>query len=65
MTDKTELYERRREMYRLYVNKLDMSEILDILSVKYRVSKQALWEDWDSRIQWVYDVFNLEPVQSA
>lgn len=65
MTDKTELYERRREMYRLYVNKLDMSEILDILSVKYRVSKQALREDWDSRIQWVYDVFNLEPVQSA
>jgi len=65
MTDKTELYERRREMYRLYANKLDMSEILDILSVKYRVSKQALREDWDSRIQWVYDVFNLEPVQSA
>ena len=65
MADETELYKRRREMYRLYIDKLNMSEILDTLSAKYRVPKRALWEDWERRTQWVYDVFDLEPARSA
>jgi hypothetical protein len=61
MTKKEELYSRRREMYRLYVSQLNMSDILEKLSAKYRVSKSALCKDWKKRTQWVYDVFDLEP----
>jgi hypothetical protein len=61
MKNKAQLYARRREMYRLYVQKLNMTEILDKLSVKYSISKQALWQDWQQRTHWVYDVFDLEP----
>jgi hypothetical protein len=50
-------------MYRLHVQKLNMTEILDQLSAKYSISKQALWLDWNKRTQWVYDVFDLEPAQ--
>ena len=60
MTKKAELYSRRREMYRLYINKLNMSEILEKLSTKYRVSKRTLYTDWQKRTQWVYAVFDLE-----
>jgi hypothetical protein len=63
-TKKMELYSRRREMYRLHIAELNLSEILDRLSVKYRVSKRDLWEDWQRRSQWVYDVFDLEPAQA-
>jgi hypothetical protein len=48
-------------MYRLYVAQLNMSEILEKLSAKYRVSKSALCKDWQKRTLWVYDVFDLEP----
>jgi hypothetical protein len=65
MTKKVELYSRRREMYRLYVAKLNMSEILEKLSAKYRVSKSALCKDWQKRTLWVYDVFDLEPARPA
>ena len=65
MTKKAELYSRRREMYRLYVNKLNMSEILEKLSTKYRVSKRTLYTDWQKRTQWVYAVFDLEPAQAS
>ena len=58
-----ELYSRRREMYRLQIAELHISEIIDRLSVKYRVSKRDLWEDWQKRSQWVYNVFDLEPAQ--
>ncbi len=61
MTKKSELYARRREMYRLYIDELSMAEIVERLSTKYSVSKQALWRDWQKRTQWVYDVFDLEP----
>jgi len=60
MTKKVELYSRRREMYRLYISKLNMSDILEKLSAKYRVSKRALCADWQKRTKWVYDVFDLE-----
>ena len=60
MTKKAELYSRRREMYRLYISKLNMPDILEKLSAKYRVSKRALCTDWQKRTQWVYDVFDLE-----
>jgi hypothetical protein len=40
-----------------------MTEILDKLSAKYSISKQALWYDWQKRTQWVYDVFDLEPAR--
>jgi hypothetical protein len=63
MKNKAHLYARRREMYHLYVQKLNMTEILDTLSVKYSVSKQALWQDWKKRTHWVYDVFDLEPAR--
>jgi hypothetical protein len=63
MKNKAQLYARRREMYRLYVQKLNMTEILDKLSAKYSISKQALWYDWQKRTQWVYDVFDLEPAR--
>jgi len=59
-TKKMELYSRRREMYRLYIAKLNKSDILEKLSAKYRVSKRALCMDWRKRTQWVYDVFDLE-----
>jgi uncharacterized protein YjcR len=65
MKNKAHLYARRREMYRLYVQKLNMAEILDKLSVKYSVSKQALWQDWKKRTRWVYDVFDLEPARAS
>ncbi len=61
MTKKSEVYARRREMYRLYIDELNMGEIVERLSTKYSVSKQALWRDWQKRTQWVYDVFDLEP----
>jgi hypothetical protein len=61
MTNKVQLYARRREMYRLYVQKSNMTEILDKLSAKYNISRQMLWQDWQMRTQWVYDVFDLEP----
>ncbi len=48
-------------MYRLHVDELSMAEIVERLSAKYSVSKQALWRDWQKRTQWVYDVFDLEP----
>ncbi len=63
MTNKALLYARRREMYRLYAQKLNMTEILDKLSEKYKVPKQALWQDWQKRTQWVYDVLDLEPAR--
>jgi hypothetical protein len=59
-----QLYSRRREMYRLHIAELHISEIIDRLSVKYRVSKRDLWEDWQKRSQWVFDVFDLEPAQA-
>jgi hypothetical protein len=59
-----ELYSRRREMYRLHIAELQISEIIERLSIKYRVSKRDLWEDWQKRPQWVYDVFDLEPAQA-
>ncbi|MFZ0925224.1 MAG: hypothetical protein WCE82_07215 [Halobacteriota archaeon] len=65
MTRKAELYSRRREMYRLYIAKFNMSEILEKLSAKYRVSKRALCTDWQKRTQWVYDVFDLEPARTS
>jgi hypothetical protein len=52
-------------MYRLYVQKLNMTEILDKLSAKYSISKQALLHDWQKRTQWVYDVFDLEPARAS
>jgi len=64
-TKKMELYARRREMYRLHIAELNISEILDRISVKYRVSKRDLWEDWQKRAQWVYDVFDLEPARTS
>jgi hypothetical protein len=63
-TKKMELYSRRREMYRLHIAELQISEIIERLSMKYRVSKRDLWEDWQKRSQWVYDVFDLEPAQA-
>jgi hypothetical protein len=63
-TKKMELYSRRREMYRLHIAELQISEIIERLSIKYRVSKRDLWEDWQKRSQWVYDVFDLEPAQA-
>ncbi len=41
-----------------------MTEILDKLSAKYSISKQALWQDWQKRTCWVYDVFDLEPARA-
>ncbi len=64
MKDKAKIYARRQEMYRLHVQKLSMTEILDKLSAKYSISKQALWQDWNKRTQWVYDVFDLEPARA-
>ncbi|MGZ4907764.1 MAG: hypothetical protein ACXVIG_02740 [Halobacteriota archaeon] len=64
MTKKSELYARRREMYRLYIDELNMAEIVERLSAKYSVSKQALWRDWQNRTRWVYDVFDLEPAST-
>ena len=64
VNNKAKLYERRREMYRLYVQKLNMAEILDKLSNKYSISKKALWQDWQKRTHWVYEVFDLEPVRA-
>jgi hypothetical protein len=61
MTKKELLYSSRREMFRLYIAQLDMSDILETLSTKYRVSKSALNKDWQKRSYWVYDVFDLEP----
>jgi hypothetical protein len=61
MTKKELLYSRRREMYRLHVTQLEMSDILEKLSTKYRISKRTLDKDWQKRTQWVYDVFDLEP----
>jgi len=52
-------------MYRLYIAKLNMSDILEKLSAKYRVSKRALCMDWQKRTQWVYDVFDLEPARAS
>lgn len=63
MTNKAQLYARRREMYRLYAQQSSMTEILDRLSTKYNISRQALWQDWQKRTNWVYDVFDLEPAR--
>jgi len=41
-----------------------MTEILDKLSAKYSIPKQALWDDWQKRTQWVYDVLDLEPARA-
>jgi uncharacterized protein YjcR len=60
---KIQLYARRREMYGLYVQKLSLVHILDKLSVKYGVSKQALLRDWQKRANWIYEVFDLEPAR--
>jgi len=64
MTNKALLYARRREMYRLYAQQSNMTEILDKLSAKYSIPKQALWDDWQKRTQWVYDVLDLEPARA-
>jgi len=64
MTNKAQIYTRRREMCRLYAQKSNMTEILDKLSAKYSISKQALWDDWQKRTQWVYDVLDLEPTRA-
>ena len=45
-TKKMELYSRRREMYRLHIAELQISEIIERLSVKYRVSKRVLLGGW-------------------
>lgn len=50
-------------MFRLHIAQLEMSDILDELSQKYRVSKSALNKDWQKRSYWVYDVFDLEPAR--
>jgi hypothetical protein len=50
-------------MCRLYAQKSNMTEILDKLSAKYSISRQALWQDWQKRTQWVYDVLDLEPAR--
>ena len=64
MKNKAQLYARRREMYRLYVQKLNMTEILDKLSAKSSISKQALRHDWQKRTQWLFRRFNFfEPAQ--
>jgi hypothetical protein len=63
MTNKAQLHARRREMCRLYAQKSNMTEILDKLSAKYSISRQALWQDWQKRTQWVYDVLDLEPAR--
>lgn len=63
MTNKAQLHARRREMCRLYAQKSSMTEILDRLSTKYNISRQALWQDWQKRTNWVYDVFDLEPAR--
>lgn len=63
MSKKDLLYSRRREMFRLHIAQLEMSDILDTLSKKYRVSKNALNKDWQKRSYWVYDVFDLEPAR--
>jgi hypothetical protein len=64
MTNKAQLFARRREIYRLYAQKSNMTEILDKLSAKYSIPKQALWDDWQKRTQWVYDVLDLEPARA-
>jgi hypothetical protein len=64
-TKKEELYSRRREMYRLQIAELNITEIIDRLAAKYNVSKQDLWEDWQRRKQWVYDIFDLEPARKS
>jgi hypothetical protein len=63
MTNKVQLYARRREMCRLYAQKSNMTEIFDKLSAKYSVPKRALWQDWQKRTEWVYDVLDLEPAR--
>jgi hypothetical protein len=63
-TKKMELYARRREIYRLHVAELPISEIMDSLSAKYRVSKRDLWGGRQKRSQWMYDVCDLEPAQA-
>lgn len=50
-------------MFCLHIAQLEMSNILDELSKKYRVSKSALNKDWQKRSHWVYDVFDLEPAR--
>jgi len=52
-------------MCRLYAQKSNMTEILHKLSVKYSIPKQALWDDWQKRTQWIYDVLDLEPVHAS
>ena len=64
MTNKAQLNARRREMCRLYAQKSNMTEILDKLSAKYSIPKKALWNDWQKRTQWVYDVLDLEPARA-
>lgn len=63
MSKKEVLYSRRREMFRLHIAQLEMSDILEKLSQKYRVSKSVLNKDWQKRSYWVYDVFDLEPAR--
>lgn len=65
MRNKPQLYAKRREMYYLYVQQLNMKDILEKLSAKYSISKQALWQDWNKRTQWVYEVFDLEPARAS
>ncbi|MFZ0010830.1 MAG: hypothetical protein WAL97_02830 [Halobacteriota archaeon] len=50
--------------YLMSIFEVSMSETIGRLSAKYRVSKRDLWEDWQKRIQWVYDVFDLELAQA-
>jgi len=51
-------------MYRLHIAELGVAEIIERLSAKYRVSKRDLWDDWQKRTKWVYDVFDLEPARA-
>jgi hypothetical protein len=52
------------EIYRLQIAELNISEIIERHSVKYRASKRNLWEDWQKQTQWVYGVFDLELAQA-
>ena len=64
VTQRMGLHLRRREMQCPHIVEVSVSETIGRLSAKYRVSKRDLWEDWQKRIRWVYDVFYLELAQA-
>ena len=47
-----------------HIVEVSVSQTIGRLSAKYRGSKRDLWEDWQKRTQWVYDVFDLELAQA-